>query len=293
MPISLLSLFCHVDDFCNLALPHLKESQLPDTKPYRNRARSLTESEIITILIAFHLCRFRDFKTFYTCHVQVYWREEFPALVSYQRFIEFIPSVLVLMLHYLSSLKGRCSGISFIDSTKLTLCHNARIHNHKVFKGIGKRGKTSTGWFFGFKLHLVFNDCGEILAFRLSGGQVDDRKPAFELLSRLFGKVFGDKGYISGELCQRLAGCGVELITKLKKGMKPRELPQGDAYLLRRRAIAETIIDQLKNVCQIEHSRHRATSGFLWNLLAALIAYCHLPKKPTLNLWDNTAIQTR
>jgi hypothetical protein len=290
MPLSLLCLFCHVDDFCNRAIPHLKESQLPDDKPHRNRARSLSQSEIITILIAFHLCRFRDFKTFYTRHVQVYWREEFPGLVSYSRFIEFIPSVLVLLLHYLASLKGRCSGISFIDSTKLTLCHNARIHNHKVFAGIGKRGKTSTGWFFGFKLHLVFNDAGEILAFRLTGGQVDDRKPAFELLSRLFGRAFGDKGYISRELCQKLARCGVELITKVKKGMKPRELPQADAYLLRRRAIAETIIDQLKNVCQIEHSRHRAASGFLWNLLAALIAYCHLPKKPSLNLWDETAI---
>ncbi len=293
MPLGLLALFCKIDDFCKMALPKLKESQLPDTRARRNRARGLAQSEIITILVAFHLCRFRDFKTFYTRHVQICWRREFPKLVSYQRFIEFIPSVLVLLLHYLSSLKGRCSGISFIDSTKLSLCHNARIHNHKVFAGIGKRGKTSTGWFFGFKLHLVFNDSGEILTFRLTGGQTDDRKPAFDLLSRLFGKVFADKGYISGELSKKLATCGVELITKLKKGMKPRELSQSDAYLLRRRSIAETIIDQLKNVCQIEHSRHRAASGFLWNLLAALIAYCHLPKKPSLNLWDSTAIQTQ
>ena len=249
----------------------------------RNRARSLHQSEIITILVAFHLSHFRDFKTFYKGYVLQHWRKEFPKLVTYNRFIEYIPSVLVLMLLYLKTLRGKCTGIAFVDSTKLVVCNNARIHNHKVFDGKAKRGKTSTGWFFGFKLHLVFNDEGEILNFVLTSGEVDDRKPVPDLLQGLFGKVFGDKGYISAALFEQLFAQGIELITRLKKGMKQRLMLFYDRVLLRKRAIAETIIDQLKNVCQVEHSRHRASSGFLWNLLGALIAYGHLPKKPSLH----------
>jgi hypothetical protein len=290
MPISLLALFCKIDDFCLLALPEMRKSQIDEGKPTRNRKRNLSESEIITLLVAFHLWRFRDFKTFYIRYVQVHWKAEFPGLVSYQRFIEYIPSVLVLLFHYLASLRGSCSGISFIDSTKMTVCHNARIRQNKVFEGIAQRGKTSTGWFFGFKLHLVFNDEGEILNFRLTRGNVDDRKPVKDLLCKMFGKVFGDKGYIGQELFDALFAEGVELITKSRKGMKPRLMRYFDRLLLRRRAIIESIIDQLKNVCQIEHSRHRAPSGFLWNLMAALIAYCHLPKKPSLNLRETSAI---
>ena len=290
MPLSLLALFCKIDDFCLLALPEMRKSQIGGGKPTRNRPRSLSESEIITLLVAFHLCRFRDFKTFYTHYVQVHWKAEFPGLVSYQRFIEYIPSVLVLLFQYLASLRGNCSGISFIDSTKMTVCHNARIRQNRVFEGVAKRGKTSTGWFFGFKLHLVFNDEGELLNFRLTKGNVDDRKPVADMLRKMFGKVYGDKGYISQKLFDTLFAEGVELITRSRKGMKPKLMSYFDRLLLRRRAIIESIIDQLKNVCQIEHSRHRAISGFLWNLLAALIAYCHLPKKPSLNLRENSAI---
>jgi hypothetical protein len=233
----------------------------------------------MTILIAFHQSGYRDFKTFYTKYVCGHWRGEFPGLVSYQRFVEFMPSRL-----------GSCSGVSFIDSTALKVCHNARIHQHKVFSGIAKRGKTSTGWFFGFKLHLVVSDTGALLAFTLTPGNTDDRKPVPDLLSPLFGKVFGDKGYISKPLHDLLRGKGVELITKLRKNMTPHPLPEVDKLLLRKRAIIETIIDQLKNISQIEHSRHRAPCGFLWNLAAGLIAYCHQSQKPSLHPRDTAAL---
>lgn len=286
--LSLLHLFCHIDDFCQEALPHLQAQQIP-APGARRRSRSLCQSEIITILVAFHLAHFRDFKHFYL-YLATHHRSEFPTLVSYNRFIEYIPSVLVTMLAYLQTRRGSCSGISFIDSTKLVVCHNARIHQHKVFEDQAKRGKSSTGWFFGFKLHLVFNDEGEILSVTLTTGEVDDRKPVPELLRGLFGKVYGDKGYVSQPLFELLYAEGIELITKSKKGMKPRLMRYVDRLLLRKRAIAETIIDQLKNVCQVEHSRHRAASGFLWNLLSALIAYTHLPKKPSLHLRDAICI---
>ena len=285
--LSLLDLFCDIDDFCQEFLPELRKYQVTSSRS-RQRKRSLCQSEIITILIAFQLSHYREFKNFYF----TLQKKDFPGLVSYNRFIEYIPSVLIIMIAYLNRRNGKCTGISFVDSTKLVVCHNKRIHNHKVFKDQAKRGKTSTGWFFGFKLHLVFNDEGEILSLAITTGNVDDRVPVPALFQKIFGKVYGDKGYVSQELFELLFTDGIELITKSKKGMKPRLMRYVDRILLRKRAIAETIIDQLKNICQVEHTRHRAASGFLWNLLSALIAYSFLPKKPSLHLRDTQAIAT-
>jgi hypothetical protein len=179
---------------------------------------------------------------------------------------------------------GDCSGVSFIDSTSLDVCLNQRIASHKVFAGLAARGKTSAGWFFGFKLHLVINDRGELLNVFLTPGNVDDRKPVPQLVRKLFGKVFGDKGYISNALYQQLLQTfGVQLVTKLKANSKNR-LPMllSERILLRKRAIVESVIDQLKNISQIEHSRHRSVGNFLVNLLCGLIAYAWQPKKPSL-----------
>lgn len=286
---SLLQIFCDIDDFCQQTLPELQKSYLPAPQS-RRRERSLSQSEIMTILVAFHQCGYRNFKTFYTNYVCIHWNKEFPTLVSYTRFVEYIPSVIILMYYYLISRMGKCSGVSFIDSTKIIVCHNARIKQHKVFKYQAERSKTSTGFFFGFKLHIVFSDEGELLAFTVTRGNVDDRKPVPKLLKGFFGKVFGDKGYISQALFDTLFAENIQLITKTKKGMKPRLMRYMDRLLLRKRAIIETIIDQLKNVCQIEHTRHRASSGFLWNLFSALIAYTHLPKFPSLHLRETTPI---
>ena len=294
---NLLPLFCHVDDFCQSFEPAQKAHQIADGKPRRNRARSLCTSEVITLLIAFHQSGFRTFKTFYTRYVCPYLKTAFPGLVSCHRFIEFIPAALVALFAYLGSLFGRCTSIAFVDSTPLCMCENPRINQHKVFAATAKRGKTSTGWFFGFKLHLVISDTGELLTLTLIPGNTDDRKPVLALLhgtmGKMFGKLIGDKGYISRALTEALAQGGVELITKVRKNMKPRalsDLSEWDKFLLRKRAVIESVIDQLKNISQVEHTRHRAATGFLWNVAASLIAYCHQPKKPSLNLNFGTRI---
>ena len=114
---------------------------------------------------------------------------------------------------------------------------------------------------------------------------MDDRKPVPRLVRRLFGKIFADRGYISQPLFQHLLETfGIQLITRLKSNMKNRRMPLTDKLLLRQRAIAEAIIDQLKNISQVEHTRHRSVVNFLVNLLCGLIAYCHQPKKPSLRL---------
>jgi hypothetical protein len=282
---SLLELFVQVDDFCQLFLPVLEGHLITSGVIQRRRERSLSISEVMTIMIHFHQSHYRNFKAYYYEHVLAHLRSEFPGLVSYTRFVDYIPSALLPLCAYFQKMcLGDCTGVSFIDSTSLDVCLTQRIASHKVFSGLAERGKTSTGWFFGFKLHLVINDRGELLSIHLTPGNVDDRKPVPKLVRNLFGKVFGDKGYISQPLAEQLMQLfNVQLITKLRSNSKNR-LPMllMDRFLLRKRAIVESVIDQLKNISQIEHSRHRSVTNFLVNLLCGLIAYAHQPKKPSL-----------
>lgn len=282
--MSLLELFCHVDDFCQQSEPQWKKQHLCAGTAHRERAGELSDSEIMTILIHFHQSQYRSFKAYYTHHVQVHLRSEFPKLVSYGRFVQRTPRVLARLCAYLFSLFGRCTGVSFIDSTFIAVCDNRRIHQHKVFAGLATRGRGSCGWSFGFKLHLVVNDGGELLGCCLTPAHRADVKLLPKLTKRLFGKLFGDKGYLSQSMFEQLLQHGVQLITRLKSNMKNRLMSLSDKLLLRKRAIIESITDQLKNVSQIEHTRHRSPLNFCVNLICGLIAYCHQPKKPSLRL---------
>lgn len=201
---SLEELFCSVDDFDQKFEPKWQQHLLQDGLRRRSRTRQMYLSEIMTIVISFHQSHYRNFKAFYTQQVSVHWRQAFPALVSYNRFVEWIPSTLMPLSIYLYKCFGRCSGISLMDSTCIRVCHNRRISQHKVFADFASRGKTSVDWFFGFKLHLIFNDRGELLNMTLTPGNTDERQPVFKLLRRLFGKVIADKGYISQPLFERL-----------------------------------------------------------------------------------------
>jgi transposase len=282
--MSLLELFYDVDTFCVQMPKQAETHQIGSGK--RGPQAGLYVSEIMTILIHFHQSHYRDFKAYYMDYVcERLWRE-FPGLVSYTRVVELMPSALGPMTLYLLSRMGQTRGIAFIDSTPIPVCHNKRIFHHKVFDGLAARGKCSIGYFWGFKLHLVVNDQGELLSFLLSPGNVDDRKPVPTLVKRLWGKLFGDKGYISQPLFERLFDQGIQLITfpkHKKKTPETRLLPLLDKVLARKRSIIETINDQLKNVSQIAHTRHRSPTNFLVNLIGGLLAYTFQPKKPALH----------
>jgi transposase len=278
--MSLLGLFIEVDDFCQEFENWAASQQLPG-KAKRGPVPLMSASEVMTIVIHFHQAGYRDFKSFYQKHVCKHLTGEFPGLVSYGRFVELMPNVLLVLCAYLRSRFGRRTGIAFIDSTPLAVCHNRRISRHRVFKNLAARGKSTMGWFYGFKLHLVVSEQGELLAVHLTPGNVDDRKPLQRMSKDLFGKLFGDKGYLSQTLFETLYERGLELITSLRKNMKGQLMRLSDRLLLRKRFIIETITDQLKNISQIEHTRHRSPVNFAVNLLAALIAYTHQPKKPS------------
>jgi hypothetical protein len=282
--MEILPLFCDIDDFCQFFEPLWKRRLLSSGERRRERAGHLRLSEVMTIIVLFHSSAYRNFKAYYTEQVLKNYWWAFPRLVSYQRFVELMPQALVPLCGYLQTRKGRCSGISFIDSTSLKVCHNRRIHSHKVFAGCARRGKTSVDWFFGFKLHLVINDRGELLNVRLTPGNTDDRRPVPEMVKQLFGKLFGDKGYISQPLFEALYEDGLQLVTRLKRNMKNRLASMFDKIMLRKRAIIESVVDQLRNISQIEHSRHRSVANCFVNLLAGLIAYTWREKRPSLNI---------
>lgn len=287
--MSLLELFCEVDDFHRRFSVELAKKQLAFGSK-RGPACSLSDSEIMTIMIHFHEAGYRNFKTYYQKHVLKQLRSEFPELLSYNRFVELMPRVLLALCAYLQESFGVCTGINFVDSTPIAVCHNRRIGRNKVFAGLAERGYTSMGWFFGFKLHLIVNDKGDLLAVYLTPGQIDDRNPLENLTRGLFGKLFGDKGYISQTLFETLLVRGLELITNIRKNMKNSLMLIEDKLLLRKRFIIETIHDQLKNISQIEHTRHRKPANFAVNLIAGLIAYQRQPKKPSLNLQTQSSL---
>lgn len=186
-------------------------------------------------------------------------------------------------------MQSRCEAsreIAFIDSTPLRVCQNLRIPRHQTFADTAGRGKSSTGWFYGFKLHLVANDQGGAL----TAGNVDDLKPVPTLIKSVVGKVFGDAGYLSRALTQQLAQQGIEWITSLRNTMKQVVRSTFDQLLLRKRFIIETINDQLKNQSQIEHSRHQSLIHYVAHVISGLIAYSYQAKKTSLQL-DTTALQ--
>lgn len=282
-------IFCLVDDFC-IEYEKAKEGHtLPSVsgKKARKRKFAMSDSEVIAIMVYFHLMNYRNLKHFYLNHVQVNMRAEFPVTVSYNRFVELQQKAMMPMCVFLKTLcLGSCTGISFIDSTPIRACHIKREKQHRVLKGLAAKGQCSIGWFYGLKLHLIINDMGELLDFMLTPGNVDDREPlrSMGFHKRLFGKLFGDKGYISKDLFEQLFIDGIHLVTKIKKNMKNALMHLHDKLHLRKRALIETVNDQLKNICQVEHTRHRSTANFLSNLVSGLVAYSFFPKKPHLNL---------
>ena len=193
-----------------------------------------------------------------------------------------ISEVFFPMFCFVKEHQGVSSGIHFLDSTVLTVCHVKRASSHKTFKGIAKWGKTTVGWFFGFKLHLVINHRSEILAFKITSGNVNDRVPVPELFKNMKGKAYADKGYVGEKLFNTLKENGVLLFTKIQKNMKNKLMPLWDKLMLRKRALIESVINLLKTSCQIEHHRHRSRWNFLSHLLSGLGAYCLSPDKPRL-----------
>lgn len=281
------TIFCVLDDFC-------KEFEQENEKYFiemlgtkkRNRHTALSPSEILTILVFFHHSSQRTFKSYYEILIRGFLKDCFGKLVSYNRFLTIAQRYLLLLTIFAYACRAKEDCVFYIDSTILRVCHNKRINQNKVFKGVAQRGKSSMGWFYGFKFHYVINTYGEIVRFLVTPGNVSDKNhDVVEFLTKdLAGKLFGDKGYISAPLFKKLFKRGLQIVTKIKRNMKNVLMDLTDKILLRKRGVVESVGNLLKNSMQMEHSRYRSVMGFFINVFAAAVAYNFLEKKPSILL---------
>jgi hypothetical protein len=281
----LVETFCAVDDFCKAFLPHWQAYLLRNGTAPRGPERGLSVSEIMTILLMLQGSRVKYLKSFYNGGVGEVLRRYFPGMPCDERFVALQQSVLIPLRCFLCSRLGQRTGIYYIDATALAVCHNRRIGRHKTFAGLAARGKTSMGWFFGFKLHLVFNHLHEIVAVKLTPGNVHDTAPVEQLTQTLTGKLFGDKGYLGQQRAAALLKRGLVLMTRVRRNMQALPLTLTDKLLLNARNRAETIIGHIQACSSLNLPKHRAPLNAFLHLLAALTAYQLNPIKPAASLF--------
>lgn len=279
------NIFCKIDDYCQETETNWINTLKSQNKIQRKRSNIISLSEIMTISIIFHASQYRNFKYFYLHHVSIFLAKEFPKLPSYSRMCELMQRIKEPLIGFFNSIKGENTGLTIIDSTPIKVCHNRRIYSHKVFKDNATRGVSSTGFFYGFKLHLTINHKSEIMSVELTTAQIDDRKPVNKLCKNISGYLYADKGYISTKLKNSLLEIkNIHLITKGRKNMKNHVISTTNRAFLKKRGVIETVIGQLKEISQIEHTRHRSFSNFIINILSGVVAYCLKDKKPSMNV---------
>jgi hypothetical protein len=283
MAIDITALYCCLDDFCKV-FEDWEAHRLIPSQTTRQRAGKLSRSEMLFIMVLFHLSPFKHFKVFYHYGIGQQHRACFRELPHYDRFVGLMPRLFAPLMVLLHSLSGAQTGIYFADSTKLAVCHNRRIHRHKVFDGLAARGKTSMGWFFGLKLHFVINHKGQIMAVKITPGNTADSTVLDEITRHLAGKLYADKGYIGRGLFKTLWQRGLHLITGIRRNMRNYLMPLADKIMLRKRFIIETVLDTLKSEMGLEHSRHRSPVNAMVHVLSCLVAYAFRPGKPSISL---------
>ena len=283
MKQDITTLYFFVDEFYKSCESWFSNKLLTSDKYKVTRKPELSIPELITIMLLYHQSPCKNFKYFYNSYLQLY-RREFPHLLSYNRFIELKRRTLlylILLLEWYCH-QSKTTGISYIDSTSIAVCHSKRITRNKVFSGLAKLGKTTKGWFYGLKLHLVINEKGDIQRLTFTAGNIDDRVPVPNITKHLTGLLFGDKGYVKQELFQSLYDRGLKLVTGIKKGMKNKLIPMFEKILLRKRSVIEAVFNILKYHFELEHTRHRSIWNASVHLISTLISYCLKPSKPAI-----------
>jgi hypothetical protein len=282
MAVDITALYCCLDDFCKV-FAEWETHQLIPSPGRRQRSGKLSRSEMLFIMVLFHLSPYKNFKTFYLYGIGCQHRACFRDLPHYDRFVSLMPRLFAPLMVLLHSLSGEQTGLYFGDSSKLAVCHNRRIDRHRVFDGLAARGKTSMGWFFGLKLHFVINHKGQIMALKITSGNIADSSVLDEITRHLTGKLYADKGYISHEVFTRLWQRGLHLITGIRRNMRNHLMLLGDKIMLRKRFVIETVLDILKSEMGLEHTRHRSPVNAMVHVLSCLVAYAHRPGKPSIS----------
>ncbi len=240
MAVDITALYCCLDDFFKVFEDRQAHRLIPSPTT-RQRSGKLSDSEMLFIMVLFHLSPCKNFKAFYLYGIGQQHRACFGDLPHYDRLISLMPRLFALLMMLLHGVSGGQTGVYFADLTKLAVCHNRRTHRHKVFDGLAARGKTSMGWFYGLKLHFVINHKGQIMALKITPGNTADSTVLDEITLHLSGKIYADKGYIGRALFSKLWQRGLHLITGIRRNMRNYLMPLADKLMLRKRFVIETV----------------------------------------------------
>jgi hypothetical protein len=286
-PLKVIQIFCELDDFVNAVENFVGHKQIGSSSPQSVHRPAISLSEMMCIEVMYHLSGYKCFQYYYQQQVeQGALKSYFPAAPGYNRFVQLKPRMLPVLIMYLNCCRiGQLCGVYYADTTRIIACHNRRIQSNRVFRGKAKRGKSSVGWFYGFKLFLVVNAFGEIINVVFTTGNVADNNTdhLLKLFDKLEGWVFADKGFIVPQKTQELLiQKGLHLITNIRNNMKNKLMNYEQKLLLKKRGMIDSIFDILKSVCDIEHTRHRSPVNAVINVFAGICAYSFLERLPNI-----------
>lgn len=263
----LLSLFYFVD----MMLNHCPSKN----HKHPGKQATLTDSELVTLALWRFAMGFKDWKHAYSCYA-TYLRREFPKLPCYKNFLTGINRVAVKALWILAVLmavaKKDNTLLKILDSSALPVCKNMRIASHKVMATYATKSKTSTGWFYGMKLHVVIDTLGNLLTARITTATVDDRVPVVAMVKDLLGQFIADAGYVSLPLKTKLFHMGKDFITAVRANMK-QLMTRAQHAIMKKRQLVEIAFSKIKDRLGMATSLPRSVTGMLAHYVYTLLAY--------------------
>jgi hypothetical protein len=278
----LITLYCIIDDFINtLVKTDDGHKMLSEWKAKRGPQRRLSLSEVLTLNILRFSFHVNDLKAFVRLSNSAY-KSYFPQLTNYENFLKATNRsfpFFVLLLKYLLELNRLVSkdGVYFFDSTALSVCYNWNIATHKVTKDFAARGKTSKGWFFGFKLHGACDSKGNLVSLRFSPGNEHDSRHAEYLTEGLGGLFVGDAGYLlKQEVFQRLFEKHKRILAASRKNMK-RLMTQEQGIMLSKRSAIETVWGVLQERYGLVYHLARNMTGLFRHYCCSLVSFLMQP----------------
>ncbi len=244
------------------------------------RNHKLTPAELLTISLYRFVTKQQDFKTYYG-FLKGYHAREFPQLPHYSQVLRYQKQLLpfeslllsLLMAMNRSNFKNAKEYLMFVDGSEIPVCTNKRIFTHKVSRIIAQRSKSSKGWFYGFRLHILCDRKGNLLGIKITPGNIDERKMVLKLIKDLQGILVADAGYISSELQKKLSGLNVWFLTGVKKNQK-KLMTKANHLLLKARQRVETTIGVLKQRLGLVTSLPRSVPGYQVHYVLVCLAYC-------------------
>lgn len=276
--ILLISIYCFVEDFHVVILRTIRFSVIRPSQGHPpTKTRNLSLAELVTLVLFKQFTGHKTWKAFYR-YIKTYHSQDFPQLPEYQNFVGAMnalsPYAMIMTTAFCSFFRKqtKTQELKIADSTKLAVCNIKREFSHKVCKGLARKSKSTMGWFYGFKLHIVCNQLMQILECTILTATVDDRAALELIWAHIFGLIVADAGYLGKNRADKARAHGKILFTAVKANMK-KLMTDWQHDLLKARQIIETVFSVLKLRLGIETSLPRSPLGYFAHYAWCLAAY--------------------